>query len=185
MISVSQSHTTTPQTPRVLDDLPRDLQSPFIQSAAAQWCLHRCVMVLSVREAGRVQAVILIRSVFVSSSIIHVIILSAKRSHSFYAYNSSMAHFSGLWCKGGETGDIIFSTFPTPFTFSLLWCKNLIFITVLEKNNNDIWLNLYWFKCTNHCISVIFTVIVRWNVHVCNVTIHLVVFMQKLYLFIY
>ncbi len=109
-------------------------------------CLHRCVMVLSVREAGRVQAVILIRSVFVSSSIIHVIILSAKRSHSFYAYNSSMAHFSGLWCKGGETGDIIFSTFPTPFTFSLLWCKNLIFITVLEKKPNDIWFNLYWFK---------------------------------------
>jgi len=54
------------------------------------------VFASSVREAGGVQAVILIRSVFVSSSIIHVIILSAKRSHGFYDYCSSMAHFSGL-----------------------------------------------------------------------------------------
>lgn len=160
--------------------------TPFIQSAAARWCLHRCVMVFasSVREAGRVQAVILIRSVFVSSSIIHVIIPSAKRSHSFYDYSSSMAHFSGLWCKGGRNRWHYFQHISYPI---------YILITVMQKSNfhycagkkNYIWFNLCWFKCKNHCISVIFTVILRWNVHVSNVTIHLVVFMQKLYLFVY
>lgn len=110
----------------------------FIQSGAAWWCLHRCVMVFasSVREAGRVQAVILIRSVFVSSSIIHVIVLSAKRSHSFYDYSSSMAHFSELWYKWGSLRKpvaLLEVHFSPQFTFSLLWCKNLIFINVIVK----------------------------------------------------
>lgn len=46
------------------------------------------VFASSVREAGWVQAVILIRSAFVSQSIIHGIIRSADLSYSFDEYGS-------------------------------------------------------------------------------------------------